>query len=117
MPWRTSRDGQLVSYSPLPCHTPSPATPPPPTTYCRTGFECERLIIANCEFVSRSQLLDRNNKVTQNPFVAVVATNNAFKAQCAGSALTSHFRTPRGAIYASSATTHVILMGVASMSA
>ena len=36
------------------------------------------------------------NKWTPNPFVAVVATNNAFKAQCAGSALISHYRTPRG---------------------
>ena len=35
------------------------------SVYRRMGFECERLIIANCEFIWRSQLLDRSNKVTQ----------------------------------------------------
>ena len=45
-------------------------------------------------FVPKRELFP--NKWTPNPFVAVVATNNAFKAQRAGSALTSHLCTLRG---------------------
>ncbi len=34
--------------------------------YRRSGFNCEYVIIANCEFISSSQKLERNKRCTQS---------------------------------------------------
>ena len=39
---------------------------PAPIAYRRTGFNCETLIIANCEIISSSQKLKRKQKFTQS---------------------------------------------------